>query len=91
VAIFKSQAAVLDQGGAVLGQGQAYLHLRLGLQRAQAASGTISLQSWEPVERAAATLRLADGRLLPLEVSREALSDCSRNRILRFTTTWPPL
>jgi hypothetical protein len=90
VAIFKSQAAVLDGAGAVLGQGMAYLHLPLGLERAQAASGTVSLQRWEPVEQPPTTLRLADGRRLPLELARDALSECSRNRILRFTTSWPP-
>jgi hypothetical protein len=69
----------------------AYLHLPRGVEREQESSGTVSLQSWEPVEEPPTVLRLKDGRRLTIQVSRDALSDCSRNRILRFTTRWPPV
>ena len=33
---------------------------------------------------------LEDGRRLDIAVTQSALSDCSRNHILRFATSWPP-
>jgi hypothetical protein len=67
------------------------LHLPRGRDQAQDGAGTVSLRSWEQPDEPPAELRLADGRRLPISVTRDALSDCSRNRILRFTMRWPPL
>ena len=90
MAIFRSEAEVLTQSGQSLGVGMAYLHLPRGVEREQEGNGTVSLQSWEPTEDPPTELRLKDGRRLPIAVSRDALSDCSRSRILRFKTHWPP-
>jgi hypothetical protein len=87
--VFKSQAAVLNEAGQELAEGMAYLHLPRGLEQAQEASGTISLKAWSSNGDQPAALRLADGRRLAISVSRDALSECSRNRVLRFTAAWP--
>ena len=90
MAVFRSEAEVLSEGGRSLGTGMAYLHLPRGTDREQDCTGTVSLQSWEPAEDSPAAVRLEDGRCLEIKVSRDALSDCSRSRILRFTTRWRP-
>jgi hypothetical protein len=88
VAVFKSEAVVAAADGAALGSGMAYLHLPRGLEREQAAGGTVSLRSWSAGGEPTA-LELADGRRLAIEVSRDAVSECSRSRILRFKLQWP--
>ena len=90
MAVFKSSVEVHDTGDRSIGSGMTYIHLRLGADARQRATGTVSLKRWEPAGEAPAWLALADGRALPIEVSREVLSECSRNHILRFQTTWPP-
>ena len=90
MAILKSDSNVLNETGQRLGVGTAYLHLPHGLDREQEGTGTISLRSWEPTDAPPAELRLEDGRRLAIRVSRDALSECSRNRVLRFTLRWPP-
>jgi len=90
MAIFKSEAQVLDETGRPVGRGTVYVHLPRGLEREQDGGGTVSLKSWTPSDRAPRSLRLADGRRLDLRVSRDALSDCSNNRVLRFEARWPP-
>jgi hypothetical protein len=88
MAVFRSPAEVQTADGQVLGSGMLYLHLPRGRQQAQPASGTVSLRSWNATAPPAA-VKLPDGRLLPIEVSRDAQSDCSRSRILRLQTAWP--
>ncbi len=90
MAVFKSAADLLGAEGQSLGAGMVYIHLPRGLERAQDAGGTMSLKSWSPTESPPASLRLVDGRRLPIRVSRDALSECSRNRVLRFQAHWPP-
>jgi hypothetical protein len=90
MAVFKSVVEVRDPGGASLGEGTAYIHLPRGREIRQDATGTVSLRRWEPGQEAPDHLTLADGRRLPISVSRDVLSDCSRNHILRFQATWPP-
>jgi hypothetical protein len=90
VAIFRSEAEVLDEAGRRLGSGMAYVHLPMGRERDQEATGTVSLRSWEPSDEPPALLVIGEGRRLPIAVSRDALSECSRNRILRFTARWTP-
>lgn len=87
--MFKSEALITAADGVPLGTGMAYLHLPRGLEREQEAGGTVSLRSWTAAAAEPALLQLADGRHLPINVSRDALSDCSRNRVLRFTLHWP--
>ena len=90
VAIFRSEVEVLSESGRPLGTGMAYLHLPHGLEREQEGTGTVSLRSWEPEDEAPTILQLGNGRRLTINVSRNAISECSRNRILRFSTRWLP-
>lgn len=90
MAVFKSGVAVRDVGDHPIGAGVAYVHLRLPADAEQQVTGTVSLREWEPVGEAPARLQFADGRLLAIAVSKEVLSDCSRNHILRFQAQWPP-
>ena len=90
MAVFKSSVDVHDAEHRSIGTGMAYVHLRLAADAEQRATGTVSLRRWEPAEDAPVSLQLADGRRLPIEVSREVLSECSRNHILRFRAHWPP-
>lgn len=90
MAVFKGVVEVVAADGAVIGTGMAYLHLPRGLERAQAANGTVSLRAWAPSEREPRTLRFVrEGREVTIAVTREALSECSRNRILRVSAEWP--
>lgn len=90
MAIFRSEAEVLDAADRPLGTGLASIHLPRGLDREQQGSGTVSLRAWEPESGEPVALSLGDGRRLAISVSRDALSDCSRHRILRFAARWPP-
>lgn len=90
MAVFKSSVEVHDAEQRSIGAGMAYVHLRLAASAEQRATGTVSLKRWEPHDEAPAWLRLEDGRRLPIQVSREVLSECSRNHILRFQAAWPP-
>jgi hypothetical protein len=91
MAVFKSSVDVHDADNRSIGSGMAYVHLRLAADAEQRATGTVSLRRWEPADEVPAWLLLADGRQLPIEVSRQVLSECSRNHILRFQAQWPPL
>jgi hypothetical protein len=90
MAVFKSSVDVHDASDRPIGAGMTYVHLRLGAEQPQQATGTISLKRWEPQDDLPTWLRLADGRRLSIEVSREVVSECSRNHILRYQATWPP-
>ena len=90
MAVFKSSVDVHDAANRSIGTGMAYVHLRLAADAEQRATGTVSLRRWTPADEVPASLQLEDGRRLPIEVSREVLSDCSRNHILRFQAQWPP-
>jgi len=90
MAVFKSAVHVHDAQDRPIGDGMAYLHLRLGQDADQRATGTVSLKQWTPAGEPPVMLALADGRRLPIEVSREVLSECSSNHILRFQASWPP-
>ena len=90
MAVFKSSVKVHDTGGRPIGAGMAYLHLRLPADAEQRATGTVSLKRWDPAGEPPAWLALEDGRALAIEVSREALSECSQNHILRYQASWPP-
>jgi hypothetical protein len=90
MAILKSSARIYDATGHAIGEGVAYVHLPHGRDTPQAAGGTISLRRWEPDGDDPAYIVLEDGRRLDIAVTQSALSDCSRNHILRFATSWPP-
>ena len=90
MAVFKSAALLLDSHDQVIGRGQAYVHLPLGLAAEQEASGTLSLTQWS--DGIPAALCLPDHRRLPIQVERESLDAClAGHRILRYRTRWPPL
>jgi hypothetical protein len=89
MAVLRSAAELLGRSGQVIGRGTLALHLPCGREQAQQASGTLSLVYWAPSGELPAIVRLPDGTQLPLEVSRDAVSECSRNRILRLSTRWP--
>ena len=90
MAVFKSSVVVRDGRGETIGEGMTYVHLRAPATELQDVTGTVSLQWWAPVGDPPAEVALADGRRLPIVVSRDVLSDCSRNHILRFQAAWPP-
>lgn len=90
MAIFKSAVTVRDPRERDIGEGMAYIHVARGEATRQDATGTVSLRRWEPADNAPAHLTLEDGRRLTISVSREVLSECSRNHILRFRASWPP-
>ena len=90
MAVFKSMVEVHDTGDRPIGAGMTYVHLRLPANAEQRATGTVSLKRWEPAGGPPAWLVLEDGRALAIEVSREVLSECSRNHILRYQAQWPP-
>jgi hypothetical protein len=88
--VFKSSVVVRDGQGEIIGEGMTYVHLRRPHAEAQDVTGTVSLQWWEPVGEPPTEVTLADGRRLPIVVSRDVLSDCSQSRIFRYRASWPP-
>jgi hypothetical protein len=90
MAVFKSAVDVQDAADRSIGAGMTYIHLRLTATAEQQATGTVSLRRWEPEGSPPARLKLEDGRHLAIEVSRDVLSECSQNHILRFQASWPP-
>jgi hypothetical protein len=90
MSIFRAAVRVMSASGGALGEGTAYLHLPRGLEREQEGNGTVSLKRWTAAAEPPAALGLEDGRLLEIRVTSDALSDCSRSRILRFSAQWPP-
>ena len=90
MAVFKSAVQVQDAESRIIGAGMTYLHLRLGTDSEQQATGTVSLKAWTPADEPPAALLLADGRTLPIQVSHNVLSECSNNHILRYQASWPP-
>jgi hypothetical protein len=90
MAVVRIEARLIDAEGFDIGAGTAAIHLPLGHGRAQRASGTLSLRHWKPSGGAPSALLLEQGKRLAIEVSRDAISDCSRSRILRFSAVWQP-
>ena len=67
MAVHKSLARLVDADGEVIGEGRAYLHLRLPKEEPQRASGTLSLDWWdESRTTSGARLDLVDGPRLSL-------------------------
>lgn len=91
MAVFKSAVQVQDTQARLIGTGMTYLHLRLGTDAQQEATGTVSLKEWTPADDPPAALLLADGRTLPIQVGLSVLSDCSHSHILRYQASWPPV
>jgi hypothetical protein len=90
VAVYKAAARLLAADGALIGEGRAYVHLRLPADQAQRAQGTLSLDWWDAtVGTQGARLDLSDGPRLTLDVQADKLSECVVGRILRYSTDWP--
>ena len=88
----KSLARLLTAEGAPIGEGRAYLHLRLPDTQPQTATGTLSLDWWDDtLSTQDARLELADGPTLGLSLESDKLSACIDGRVLRYTTEWPGL
>ncbi len=91
MAVFRSQAELLDSSDTVVGEGQAYIHLPRGAGVPQRVQGTFSLVRWDPDAGAPAAIRLADGRRLAIQVEADRLNNClNGGRILRYFAQWPP-
>jgi len=86
----KGVARLLAADGTLIGEGRAYLHLRLADAEPQAAQGTLSLDWWndEP-SPVGASLDLLDGPTLVLRLDSDRLSSCMVGRILRYHVDWP--
>ena len=90
MAVHKSAARLLAADGALIGEGRAYVHLRLPASQPQRAQGTLSLDWWDnTVQAEGARLELTDGPRLDLEVEADKLSACVVGRILRYSADWP--
>lgn len=89
MAVKKSAARLLGPQEALIGEGRAYVHLREPLDRPQRAQGTLSLEWWDDGAGRPASLDLADGPTLAIEVESDRLSGCLTGRILRYRATWP--
>jgi hypothetical protein len=87
MAVKKSLARLLAADGAAIGEGRAYLHLRLPEAQAQTATGTLSLDWWTDAQPA--HLELSDGPTLALTLQSDKLSACIDGRVLRYTVEWP--
>jgi hypothetical protein len=88
MAVKKSLARLLTADGSAIGEGRAYVHLRLPEAQPQPATGTLSLDWWTD-EGQPTQLQLEDGITLSLTLESDKLSACINNRVLRYTTQWP--
>jgi hypothetical protein len=90
MAVHKAAARLLAADGSLIGEGRAFLHLRLPAAQPQRAQGTLSLDWWDQeVQAAGARLELADGPSVALQVEADRLSECMVGRILRYSADWP--
>jgi hypothetical protein len=88
--VHKTPARLLAADGTLIGEGRAYLHLRLPDAQPQQSQGTLSLDWWNEASSAdQARLELVDGHTLALTLESDTLSGCVSGRILRYTTMWP--
>jgi hypothetical protein len=86
----KTLARLLDANGTLIGEGRAYIHLRLPDGEPQNAQGTLSLDWWNEVSSGGQVrLELVGGPTVSLTLESDTLSGCMNGRILRYTTSWP--
>jgi hypothetical protein len=86
----KGLARLVASDGTPIGEGRAYLHLRLPDAEPQTAQGTLSLDWWsdEP-SPTGASLQLVDGPSMILRLESDRLGGCIAGRILRYQVNWP--
>jgi hypothetical protein len=90
MAVHKALGRLVGADGQALGEGRAYVHLRLPAEQTQRAQGTLSLDWWdENGTFDSPRLELQDGPVLQLEVVSNKLSECVVGRILRYWAEWP--
>lgn len=89
--VHKAPARLIAADGTLIGEGRAFLHLRLGPGAPQPTQGTVSLDWWDDAAPAPARLALQGGPTLTLAVESDRLSGCVVGRILRYQTEWPGL
>ena len=89
MSVRKAAAELRASDGSLIGEGRAFLHLRLPEAQPQPIQGTLSLDWWDDAALAPATLVLADGPELTIDVDSDRLSGCVVGRILRYRTQWP--
>lgn len=88
--VHKDHGRLLAAGGELIGEGRAFIHLRLSPTEPQAATGTLSLDWWDEAQNSAEPrLQLAAGPLLVLRLQSDRLSSCMVGRILRYEVDWP--
>jgi hypothetical protein len=88
--VHKATARLLAVDGEVIGEGRAYLHLRVSEALPQEVQGTLSLDWWSPEWSGPdAQLELSDGPTLVLRLQSDKISACIDGRVLRYRATWP--
>ena len=90
MSVRKGPGRLLAVDGAPIGEGRAYLHLRLSETQRQLVQGTLSLDWWDDNWQGQhARLELADGPSLALDLQSDRISACINGRVLRYQTEWP--
>ncbi len=90
MSVRKGRGRLVSVDGAAIGEGRAYLHLRMPETQRQPVQGTLSLEWWDDDwQGQRACLELVDGPVLALDLQSDKLSACINGRILRYETVWP--
>jgi hypothetical protein len=92
VSVRKGLGRLVSLDGVVIGEGRAYLHLRIPETERQQVQGTLSLDWWDhDWSGQNARLELVDGPTLTLNLESDKISACINGRVLRYQTDWPGL
>jgi hypothetical protein len=88
--VVKDRGRLLSIDGKLIGEGNAYVHVRQPLIDRQPVQGTLSLDWWDDAwSGPRARLELADGPTLAVDLDSDKISACVNGRILRYQATWP--
>jgi len=92
MSVHKGLARLVSDAGGVIGEGRAYLHLRLADTERQQVQGTLALDWWDADWTGQhARLELIDGPTLALQLESDKFSACINGRVLRYQALWPGL
>ena len=90
MSVRKGLGLLVSAEGTPIGEGRAYLHLRMPETQRQPVQGTLSLDWWDADWQGQhARLELVDGPVLALELQSDKISACISGRVLRYQTEWP--
>jgi hypothetical protein len=90
MSVHKDLGRLVSADGALIGEGRAYLHLRLSETERQQVQGTLSLDWWDADWAGqSARLELVDGPTLTLHLQSDKISACINGRVLRYEAMWP--